>query len=244
MIRLFVCTFFAAVMLLGSAGSQSAMAQAGAFNFEGKTVKDLEIGMTYDEVVSTLQAQGITLNPNYRGGMVKTDVGKRYTVDLNGQTFDYYVIQEANMPNAQDEDLRVGFSYPAPGKPQQLTEVYYRGTLGRDVTVEDMVAKMKARYGEPNRVHNGSGRATLIYGTFDSPTNFPLWSKSTMKRDNVGAEIRIYTARSTARSPGFVIHMGDADMFMQRNNEVYAIQKAMQEAAEAKRPKDKSMSDF
>ncbi len=223
-----------------------AQAEQDTVDVREKTVKGLSLGMTYDEAVNTLKEQDITLNPNFKGGMVKTDIGRLFKLDLDGQTFKYYLIQEARYKdqNGKDEVIRLGFSVPAPGKTQQLTEIFYQGNLGNDVKVEDMVDMMTERYGAPPKTGIRGGRATLQYGTFKSDRNFPLWTQKSFKRNNNGMEIRIYTAESTAMSPGFLIHMGNADMYFERQHEVYLIQKEMQAQAEAVRPKDKSVSSF
>jgi hypothetical protein len=235
------------VFLLFLVPSLSASSQQTSYDLSEKELKNLTIGMTYDEVVQTLQAQGIQLEPNKRRGLVKSDVGALYKLDFPGGSKEYYLIQEAEYQNedGKTEVLRVGFSYPLPDKPQQLVEVYYKGRLGEDVTVDEMVEKIKSRYGEPDKSWLGAkGKAELRYGTFKSHPNFPLWAAKMYKPGNVGIDVSIYTAESSATYPGFVIHMGNDDMFFARSNEVAAIQKAAQDAAEENRVKDKSVSDF
>ena len=235
------------VFLLFLVPSLSASSQQANYDLSGKELKNLTIGMTYDEVVQTLQEQGIQLNPAKRRGLVKTDVGALYKLDFPQGSKEYYLIQEAEYQNddGKTEVLRVGFTHPLPDKPQRLMEVYYKGRLGEDVKVEDMIEKIKSRYGEPDKSWLGTkGKAELRYGTFKSHPNFPLWATKMYEPGNVGIDVSIYTADSSATYPGFVIHMGDDDMFFARSNEVYAIQKSMQDAAEEKRVKDKSVSDF
>jgi len=176
------------------------------------TVLGLRLGMTHAEVVQALDRAGLSLVSEFDDRELEQNLGARrlQLPTLDGQELTYRLREFTQLRTVPQFSLN--FTHPTPGDPQLLWAMTYRTRFSAETDVEEIVAGLVERYGEPTQSNSSfDGRdRTLLYGDllFD-----PLFdSNANASAGNIGMYIEVRAP--TAERPVGVLEIQLGDHFL------------------------------